>query len=330
MTQNRSNVESFGTGLFVDSAGPMEGPSRALPRDVARIRDLVWAESEAEGGSLTGGVIYSPMIEVETQGTMEILCAHSPVYFKGRPRCAFVFHGGDRQTQEVCASRLVAGMLLIPRVANYAQTLYLHRPKGTVTVITSDWTHRHVISRIIAQYLTKLMESDPSFKRIVLRGSMGRFRTDYDSTVLSRFIGNSGDPWSHCKWSHSLSHRFSDFKCLTNISFGYGVVYELTFDEPDTQHIAADWVTRIIAAISLRHGAKRGSRFPLRHQDGQMSDFKDTKEMWDTPRVTLSARLNSVAAARAVALILACICGIQARHVLMNDFGLTERDLDEC
>lgn len=303
-------------------------PCRALPRDVARINDLVWAEGEG----LTGEIIYSPMLEVETQGTMEILCAHRPVYFKGRPRCAFIFHRSDRQTQEVCASRLVAGMLLSPRLSSYAQTLYLHRPKGAATVITSDWVHRHTISREIGAYLAKLMESDPSFKRIVLRGSMGRYRTDYDSSVLARFAWRCGDPWDHCRLSHSLQHRFSDFKCVTGISFGFGVVYELKFDEPDAQHIALDWVKRIIDATGAA-ARRRGSnsyRFPLRLQDGQtFADFKDTRQMWETPCVTLRARFNNEEATRAMALILACICGVEVRYDLMKYFGLTERDLDE-
>lgn len=301
---------------------------RPLHPDVRRIEDLTW---DTSGKPLLGHVIYNPMSEVQCQGSIEIVSGINPVHLNGEPRAAFAFSCSDLQTQEVCARRVMSLLPLIPEVNKFLGTVVLHRSKGKGVVMTSEWASRDVMCSSISRYLPKLVENDASFNRMIARGAFGPDRMEYDQAVLNSFLSELGGLDRHLRWNHSITARFSDFKCRAVFSFVYGVAFELKFDDPEVLEITEELIARIKLGLEKSSVTSGNSRknisFPFKVFSRKIDDFVVTSMIWEKPCMKLKANFNNETTKSFASLILTSMCGFSISSNVLEDFGLNKMDI---
>lgn len=318
----------FGVDASCMNSRPGKGSEsrRTLPVDVFRMGELNW--ELIVDGQLTGQVIYTSTLDVETPCSMEVLCASHKVYFDGRPCAVYVFHGADRKTQQVSAMRFMRDAPLIPGMSG--KNFVLHRSRGAVTVITSDWDCRHLISSTMSHYFTETMTMDASFRRIMTRGSMGKDRVDYDIAILEKFMNQPFGVLEHLRGTHTVYYRFSDFVCAVQIGFGYGVTFSLTFDEPDLFIIAEALIERIRLSIinpSKIIDINHIKIFPLSKKSRKPSEHSKNSLIINKSCLTFKSIFNSYDSRLCMYIILSCICENWSDFILLEKFNLKSIDV---
>lgn len=326
-------------GLLTGAADGEQKPSSArhrrflrdLPAGIANIKDLEWRRVASSEQRLMGDSIFQPETEADTRSTLEIISAHNPVYVKGEPRAAFIFHNKTGQNQEICARHVMSLFPILPGMGSMSKGLSLHKPSLNVSVITAPWAHRDLVSSAISVHLPMLVETDPSFGRLILAGRYEDDRLSYDQAMMDSFENDIGGLEQHLKWTHSFSKRFSNFNCKTTFFLGAGVVFAIVFDSREISEMATEKIKHIKfvvnRAFNARGLANFKDRFPLKIDVTQSNEFSETNVLWEWPNLVLVSNWNGYATRCAIELFLSHLCDLTPQARVMDKFKLTERNL---